>query len=88
MPTKKTFKSTLSLENKTMAEHSNSTRVETKIINEVDMDKQQIENETGAAMKKRFAKSIRESYKRSSITFILWMFDHHIKYPSLMQPML
>ena len=41
-----------------------------------------------AVMKKRVAKSTRENYKISNITFILWLFDHHYKYPIIMQPTL
>ena len=48
---KETFKSTLSLESKTMAEHSASTQAMTKTINEFDIDHQQIDNETEAVMK-------------------------------------
>ena len=71
-----------------MAEHSTSTREMTTTINEVDLDNQEIDNETEAVMKHRVAKSTRESYKRSNITFIPWLFDHHNKYPSLLQPTL
>ena len=57
-------------------------------INEVDLDNQRIYIKTEAVMKRRVAKSTKGSYKRSNITFILWMFDHHNKYLSLLQPML
>ena len=36
-------------------------------------------------MNQRVVKSTRESYERSNITFILWMFDHHKKSLSLLQ---
>ena len=39
-------------------------------------------------MKQRVAKSTRESYERSNTTFILWLLDHHNKYPILMKPTL
>ena len=39
-------------------------------------------------MKQRVEKPTRERYKISNITFILWMFDQHNKYPSLLQPTL
>ena len=39
-------------------------------------------------MKQRVAKPTRESYERINTTFILWLFDHHKKYPILLQPTL
>ena len=75
---KETFKSTLSLEYKTMAENSTSTQAMTKKINEVYLDNQQIDNDTEAVMKQRVAKSTRGGYKRSNITFILWLFDGYL----------
>ena len=69
-----------------MAEHSTSTRAMTMTINEVDIYNQQTDNETEAVMKQKVVKSTRGSYERSNITFILWIFDHHNKYPSLLKP--
>ena len=60
----------------------------TRTINEFDLDNQQIDNETEAVMKQRVVKLTMERYKRSNITFILWLFDQHKKYPSLLQPTL
>ena len=57
----------------------------TTTINEVDLYDQRIYNETEAIMKQRVAKSTRESYGRIEITFILWLFDHYKKYPSLLK---
>ena len=54
-------------------------------INEVDLDNQRIYIKTEAVMKRRVAKSTRERYKISNITFILWLFGQHNKYPSLLQ---
>ena len=71
-----------------MAENSTSTQAMTKKINEVYLDNQQIDNDTEAVMKQRVAKSTRGGYKRSNITFILWLFDHHNQYPIVMQPTL
>ena len=71
-----------------MAEKSTSTQAKTMTSNEVDLDNQQIENETEAVMKQRVAKSTRESYKISNITCILRLFDQHKKYLSLLQPTL
>ena len=67
-----------------MAEHSNSTKAMTMTINEVDLQNQQIYNETEVSMKQSVSKSTRESYEKRNITFILWMFDHHKKSPSLL----
>ena len=57
-------------------------------INKVNIDNQQVYNYTEAVMNQRVAKSTRGGYEKSNITFILWMFYHHNKYPSLLQPML
>ena len=85
---KETFNSTLPFEPKTMAEHSTSTRAMTTTVNEVDLYNQLIYNYTESVMKQRVHKLTREIYKRSNITFILWLFYQHKKYPSLMQPTL
>ena len=71
-----------------MYEHSTSTRLMTTTINEVDLDNELIDNEMESIMKQRVAKPTRESYERINITFIIWMFYHHKKYPSLLQPIL
>ena len=39
-------------------------------------------------MKQRVSKSTRRGYEISNTPFILWMFDHHKKYPSRLQPTL
>ena len=67
-----------------MSEYSTSTQAMTMTINVFDLDNQKINNDTEAVMKQRVAKLTRESYKRSNLTFILWMFGHHNKYPSLL----
>ena len=85
---KETFKSILSLEQKKMTEHSTSTQAMTMKTNKVDIYNQQIDNETEAVMNHRVSKSTRGSHEGSNITFILWIFDHHNKYPSLLQPTL
>ena len=69
-----------------MAENSTLTWATTTKINKVDIDKQRIENDTEAVMKQRVTKSTRESYKSRKITFIIWLFDQHNKYPILLQP--
>ena len=53
---KETLKSALSLEWKTMAEHSTSTQSITTTIDEVDVDNQQIDNDKESIMKQRVAK--------------------------------
>ena len=69
-----------------MAEHSTSTGAVTTTTNEVDIDNQKIDNDTKAVVKQRVVKPAREIYKIRNTTFILWMFDHHKKYPSHLQP--
>ena len=54
--------------------------------NEVDLDNQPIDNEMEAVMKQRVAKPTRRSYEIRNITCILWLFGHHNKYPTLLQP--
>ena len=71
-----------------MAEKSTSTLAKTTANNEVDLDNQQIYNETEAVMNQRVAKSTRENYERSIITFIPWLYYHHNKHPSIIQPTL
>ena len=68
-----------------MAEHSTSTRAKTTTIYEVDLDNQQIYNDMEDIMKKRVEKSTRERYERSNINFIIYLFEHHNKYPSLLK---
>ena len=70
-----------------MYQHCNSTPEVKSTINEIDIDNQQIEIETGSVMNQRVAKPTRESYERGNITFIICRFDHHNKQPSLIQPM-
>ena len=68
-----------------MAKHSNSTGAVTTTMIEVNIDNQKIDNDTEAVMKQRIVKPTNEIYERSNTTFILWMFDCHKKYPSLLQ---
>ena len=42
--------------------------------------------ETAAFMKQHVVKSRRECYKRRNISFIIWLFDKHRKYPNLLEP--
>ena len=41
---------------------------------------------TAAVMKQHVVKSMCECYKRRNISFIIWLFDNHRKYPNLLEP--